>query len=55
MPETPQGSAARRLTDCCGHEFQTVAQRIDHERRVERGERVLCPCGDVCNEGGTDG
>lgn len=45
----------RRESDCCGHLFQTVAQRQCHERRVERGERVLCPCGDVCSEGTTNG
>jgi hypothetical protein len=40
----------QRECEQCGHEFQTRKQRINHERRGERGERVLCPCGDVCVE-----
>lgn len=38
----------------CGHIFDTVDERRDHERRAERGERVLCPCDDVCSEGHLD-
>jgi hypothetical protein len=40
-----------REAECCGHRFQTRRQRVVHEQKVERGERVLCPCGDVCSDG----
>lgn len=40
-----------RESQCCGHIFQTVAQRRAHEAKAERGERVQCPCGDICKAG----
>jgi hypothetical protein len=40
---------------CCGHIFQTVKQRRDHEGKAflarERGDELLCPCGDLCSVG----
>lgn len=35
----------------CHHMFQTRRQRIEHEQKGRRGDRVLCPCGDVCFPG----
>ena len=34
----------------CGHIFDTRDERVRHEQAGRRGERVLCPCGDVCME-----
>lgn len=41
---------ADRQCDRCGHQFETVDQRREHEQQGDRGERTLCPCGDVCYE-----